>query len=223
MVRALLAGTKTQTRRALQGLGDQPIVEYDGMYMWKQGYRWGAVTDPKFPPGVRFAVGDRLWVREAWRVSKRWDGTKPRDLPARTMTTFFEAGGSMGGVDPCPRDRIRTPDEYQFDPTYPPVMPDWAGKKQPGMFMMRWMSRLTLTVTDVRVQRLQEISQVDSAAEGCLGKGTYPDPYEVTPRDQYRELWDHLNEARGFGWETNPWVVAVSFTVERRNIDAGRP
>jgi hypothetical protein len=196
MVRALLASTKTQTRRVLSGLGDQPIVEYDGMYMWKQDYRWGVVSNPKFPPGVRFSVGDRLYVREAWRTGLAYEDLSPSALGGDEQV-LFEADGAT--------------ERWTGGSSEP-------GRVRQGMHMPRWASRLTLTVTEVRVQRLQEICHVDAAAEGCLGTGQYPD-YDVTPRDQYRALWDSLNADRGFGWDVNPWCVAVSFSVEHRNID----
>lgn len=249
MVSALLAGRKTQTRRVLGGLGDQPIVEYDGMYMWKQGYRWGAVSDPKFPPGVRFAVGDRLWVREAHH--------RTNDSKTSHLVGYDFADGHVTRED---RHIIAGIGDVQF---FRHSLGGWGGRDSrnyPAMHMPRWASRLTLIVTEVRVQRLQEISEEDAIAEGLesqQGGGLGPGPgfkwvgigYHAgtmsswgkcyhTPHGAgmsgcscnvagpspaqcaYRELWDHLNAARGFGWNANPWVVAVSFTVERRNIDA---
>ena len=88
--------------------------------------------------------------------------------------------------------------------------------------MPRWASRLTLTVTDVRVQRLQDISEADAVAEGCDAvlaltikrpNGAHPG----NPRECYCDLWNSLH---GHGaWDANPWVVAVTFTVQRGNID----
>lgn len=248
MVRALLAGRKTQTRRIIDFPGIDKVIDFvrvafdkdTGVPIYEMKDAGGVfVTRPAgkhfvdYHYSPRFAVGDRLWAREAWRVSSKWNVTAPRDLPARTMTTFFEVGGgSMGGIERCPTDRVRTADEYPFDPTYPPVMPDWAGRKRAGMHMPRWASRLTLTVTDVRVQRLQEISEADARAEGCPltwdGKPYDPPPPDVDSwqgygRYSYCLLWNKLNASRGFGWEANPWIVAVTFTVERRNIDAVAP
>jgi hypothetical protein len=116
--------------------------------------------------------------------------------------------------------------------------------------MPRWASRLTLIVTDVRVQRLQEISEADALAEGIprvdptpedIATGCTKDDFVfLAPgvrqgwgttnaernRDQwwphatgaFRLLWDSLSAKRGFGWDTNPWICAVTFTVHRQNI-----
>lgn len=207
MVRALLAGTKTQTRRVLQGLGDQPIVEYDGMYMWKQGYRWGAVPDPKFPPGVRFAVGDRLYVREAWRAGMAKDPGPARDIVPGSFVAY-EADG--------PHDCAAV-----------------HGRLRQGMHMPRWVSRLTLIVADVRVQRLQDINEIDAIAEGIdrqvipsYGSSWKDYSGEGRPihdaRESYRTLWDSLNADRAggaFAWKADPWVVAATFNVIHQNID----
>lgn len=84
--------------------------------------------------------------------------------------------------------------------------------------MPRWASRLTLTVTDVRVQRLQEITLGDICTEG-LARTIYDFKPATDGFRVWQELWDWLNASRGFGWDVNPWVVAMSFAVERRNID----
>ena len=98
--------------------------------------------------------------------------------------------------------------------------------------MPRWASRLTLAVTDVRVQRLQDISEVDAQAEGIermkTGRGYY-DPtvskamvragvWHRKASQAFEALWESLNANRA-PWGSNPWVVALSFTVQRGNID----
>ncbi len=93
--------------------------------------------------------------------------------------------------------------------------PDHAFKWTPSIFMPRWASRLTLTVTDVRVQRLQDISEEDAWAEGITAYGTTR--YEREGRDLYALLWNSINGAGA--WNNNPWVVALSFTVRKGNID----
>ena len=101
-------------------------------------------------------------------------------------------------------------------------MADWPGDDprglgwRPSIHMPRWASRITLIVTEVRVQRLQAISRGDAMAEGCPFSNMADGP---DPRDWYRDLWNDLNAKRGYGWDTNPWVVAVSFQVRAGNID----
>jgi hypothetical protein len=91
--------------------------------------------------------------------------------------------------------------------------------------MPRWASRITLEVTGVRVERLQDISYEDALAEGASDDAasltTEPHPSGETPEQaarrlrwpqhQYRLLWDSLNAARGYGWDVNPWVWVIEF------------
>ncbi|MCW5705460.1 MAG: hypothetical protein KIT82_23115, partial [Bradyrhizobium sp.] len=162
--------------------------------------------------GVRFAKGDRLFVREHWRTESRaYDDLAPSEMDA-DYPVIYEADA------------------------------DWSDNKTVGRFrqgihMPRWASRLTLTVTDVRVQRLQEISEADCVAEGppnvdyitisgpanglsgLMVKEPAQPHISMTPRTWYRELWNAINGAGS--WDANPWIVALTFSVERRNIDAG--
>lgn len=207
MVRALLAGTKMQTRRILNPQpnmlnGGQPLNNGRGSYSTEKGWK-----------RYRIAAGDRLYVREAWRVSNEYDEVAPRDLNHKTRV-HFEA-------DPSMPDRLIDIDAM-------------TGKFRQGMHMPRWASRLTLMVSDVRVQRLQDISRDDAIAEGLSLASNrieefwrWPEPMHkqlwLSPVAAYRALWDSLNADRGFGWDVNSWVVAVTFSVEHRNIDREPP
>ena len=93
---------------------------------------------------------------------------------------------------------------------------DEAVQTKSGEFMPRWASRLTLEVTDVRVQRVQDISEEDARAEGC-GVGCRKIGCDCA-RNKFHELWDSINAKRGFGWDANPAVRAVTF----KRIDGGR-
>lgn len=226
MVRALIReieqpGTgKTQTRRVLTpqpkthrhctvcGLG---VGEWSACEEAECGELGPEVvaTDTK----VRFAVGDRLWVREAWRSAAPLDDTSPRDM----------------------EDLLFPPLHYEADGKAE-NWTEWrghdVGRLRPGIHMPREFSRLTLTVTDVRVQRLQEISEADARAEGMPvdhnGDHYSPPSPEVDSwqgygRASFSLLWNQLNAKRGFGWDSNPWVFAVTFTVHRGNIDQVQP
>jgi hypothetical protein len=137
-----------------------------------------------------YHVGDRLWVREEFSGERRYDYNS---IPPREWATD-------------------TPVWHWADGD--PAWGDWT-KRRPSIHMPRWASRLMLTVTDVRAHRLQEIENRD-----CVAEGLHPVGWEHGPnvlRDEYRDLWNSLHGP--CAWDANPWVVAVSFTVERKNID----
>lgn len=213
MVRALLAGRKTQTRRAMRiqpseettvhvehfhqtvidRLGDeQPGPEVFGAW-WDDGES-GLVC----PYG---APGDRLWAREAWRVAKKHDTTPPRDLPPRAMTVMYEAGGSASN------------DSSGWSTSGPTITPEWRGKYRPPMFMPRWACRLVLEVTSVRVERLQAISEEDARAEGvgplrADGRMEWGGP----ATDGYADLWESINGKTGpLSWDANPFCWVIEF------------
>lgn len=226
MVQALLRearqpGTgKTQTRRVLKPqpqFFDLPI--YEGRGVGRVGHPdelWpfrcmGTATERDFQCWARravppYTVGDRLWVRESWRTLQKVDCLKPRDLADDRSKVTYEA-------DPKNRN------------------PLWAfGKRRPSLFMPRWASRLTLLVTDVRVERLQDISEGDAIDEGALTVDlpTHGAPTErgqpplgQPPSQRFRHLWNSINGPEA--WEANPWVAAVTFSVHARNIDQLAP
>lgn len=105
---------------------------------------------------------------------------------------------------------------YRADnPDADPIGNGW----RPSIFMPRKYSRLTLSVTDVRVQRLQDISDADAWAEGVTLESL--PRYEGQGIHLFRDLWDSINGKRpGRAWSDNPWIVAVTFMPELRNIDA---
>ncbi len=198
MIRALLADTKTQTRRILK---PQPsLIGCD------QTSYIGCDDKGHAAP---YAVGDRLWVREAGN----WTGGAPCAITGKTIRFFAYAADA-------------DPSAFGF----------FGGKKRSPIHMPRWASRLTLTVAAVRVERLQDISAADAMAEGIeeITQDVAPrDPslrfwkryrddgwnsYVDTASGSYASLW---NAIHGPGaWAANPWVVAITFSVERKNIDA---
>lgn len=175
MVRALLDGRKTQTRRILK-----PQPGAGGIY--------ADISSAK--KALRIVRGDRLWVREAW---------------ART---------NVLGHDTIVYRAVDTRTDY-------------GGPWKPGIHMFRRDSRLTLTVTDVRVQRVNDIKGRDMIAEGVRCDGCYDTGQSAcrdggcfAQRTAFEYLWDSIN---GLGcFASNPWVAAYTFTVEHRNIDASR-
>lgn len=209
MVRAILreleqpGSGKTQTRRVIK---PQPIVTEHGSWRWegRNGGFVGAMgthVEEGFPESAKhwnhIQPGDRLYVREAWRVTKTLDNDAPRDLDHTTMPEWLASD----------------PELFQ-------------GRKRRGMHLPRWASRITLIITDVRVQRLQEISSGDAAAEGVEHDSDGWRDYQMpgtqccaNARASFRTLWNSLNATRGYGWDANPWVAAYTFRPILGNID----
>lgn len=154
MVRAILAGTKTQTRRVIK-----PQPKYD-----ITSPHW---TVPIYPPNVR-----RLWVRETWQLAP---------MPDHGVPWAYRA-----------------------------TEPDFATAWRPSIFMPRAASRLTLELTSVRVERVQDISDIDLIREGIDPEYVGADQKQLR-RSGYQYLWDSLNAKRGYSWESNPWVFVLSF------------
>lgn len=126
-----------------------------------------------------------------------------------------------------PGDRlwVRETWAYRYNDDGAPVSPtqylyaatdSWDGRRVPSIHMPRCASRVLLEITDVRAQRVQEISEEDAIAEGvsCAGGIWFGagEPREA-PRAAFAALWDSINAKRGFGWVVNPWVWAISFKV----------
>ena len=219
MVRAILEGRKTQTRR--------PITHFDGStYALNPDYvRWqfqdgedqrasyrnkwwaypagsGGSSFPVHGERCRYGVeGDRLWVRETWRPTGIWDDM----TTAKITKKFHDPRGAMKG------HLVFRADDRPYDS-------DCSGIWRPSIFMPRWACRLVLEVTRVRVERLQEISESDAKAEGVTvyDQDVYP---AATERgrfwgaiDAYHDLWDSLNAKRS-PWASNPRVWVVEFKV----------
>jgi hypothetical protein len=184
MVRALLAGNKAQTRRAIKLPEWATEIVYDAFHGWRFNS-----ADHFESLKLRISPDDRLYVRESLTI-------KSNDQCVRWL------GYAADGKDVWP-------------------LTQWRRERNsvPSIHMPRWASRLTLTVTDVRVERLQDISEADAQAEGAEAAG-YIDESDIGCRSYvlgYAQLWNSIN---GLGsWEANPWVAAYTFTVQHGNID----
>ncbi len=202
MVRAILEGRKTQTRRAFpKNYAQYEIDAPRGPEDYEAGYPFICDGDDCFsaveycPFGRR---GSRLWVREAFGVAES------RFAP-RGCTLRYRADGATGDV------------VGESGLKY--VGKDMSFRWRPSIHMPRWASRLTLEITDVRVQRVQDISEEDAQAEGCEAHsgcngcgacmGTDCDESAV---DGFRDLWDSIAKP-GTLWRDNPWVWAISFQM----------
>ena len=178
LVKAILAGQKTQSRRVIK---PQPVL---GRH-WKHGW----VVDPAevdipiafCPYGI---PGDSLWVREIFYI---WQAAY-LGHPEQRPIAYAEETERMNRE------------------------PEGTWKKRPSIFMPRWASRITLEITGVCVEQLQDISEEDAAAEGVnpiiAGSGHLKEHWH---RAAFGVLWDDLNAKRGLGWDTNPWVWRIEF------------
>lgn len=185
---------------------------------------------------VRFAVGDRLWVRENWRPAT-WDSDCSFWIEYPADGTRSKAVNGDGAEELC--ERLCA----ELDRRGVPV--DGAGnyaegpKCKPSIHMPRWASRLTLLVTAVKIERVQDISEEDAKAEGMVFvdhglnrygqqcEGWHSDKAEAergpdfclgTARFAFGNLWEKLHGPDA--WAQNPFVVAITFRVIKANIDA---
>jgi len=188
MVRAILDGRKTQTRR---------VIKPD----WFRCLDFEEQEDIakailQCPHG---AAGDRLWVRETW--SAVWPGEI--EVPLRDCKIEYRADLPPGSTDypgGWPAEDARGCDD--------------APKWRPSIFMPRWASRITLEIIRIRVERVQDISVVDTIAEGL--DVLNPNSLAATSglyKSLYEGLWNTINSKRGFGWDVNPWVWVIEFKM----------
>lgn len=186
MIRALLAGTKTQTRRVMK---PQPHVFQDGEPVTYCGTPGAGQTKAIVCPYG--TVGDRLWAREAFR--------------------HYANGETAGGKYACVTYRADDAAAKVPVAEWPPARALWNSGKHPWtppIHMPRWASRITLEITGVRVERVQDINRGDCMEEGCpfpnMAKG-------ADPREWFRNLWQSINGPDS--WAANPWVWAMAFRV----------
>jgi len=211
MIRAILSGEKTQTRRVVSPAPPPESVRAE-LCNCPPG-SWGSAgkefhfcredLNPHWQWHLpcRYGMrGDRLWVRETWRVSRKHDAKPPRDLPPKTMTVFFEAGGTIANQENG---------MWQRDDSYPNGLPEWAGKLRPSIHMPSWASRLTLEIVGVRVERLQDITEADAIAEGAMPSIVGGDLDHLKSRAGFQSLWETICGAGS--WSLNPFVWVVEF------------
>ena len=172
MVRALLAGRKTQTRRVVK---PQPINPIDGpgFSPVELNWRWDSENARVCPYGVEM---DLLWVRETWRTDPRYDAAPPSSIHDNAPIWYD-----------CDADT-------------------WTGygKVRSPIFLPRKFSRITLEVTDVRVERVRSISEEDAIAEGVEPE------LDWTATMKYAVLWDKIN-GKKYPWANNPFVWVIEF------------
>jgi len=183
MVKAILEGRKTQTRRVIK---PQPVSDFAA------GMNIGKIF-ASCPYGQ---IRSRLWVRETWRTEELdqdgLDGIR------------YQADNGFQAIE----NTVAASDAW--------IETDFRGlgKWRPSIHMPRWASRITLEITGVRVERLVDITLDDAKAEGIgaftFARGAIADN-PPDPRWKFIELWNSINQKRGYGWDTNCWVWVLSF------------
>lgn len=213
MIRALLEGRKSQTRRMIKA--KEVFISASGAVMDMAD---GHIKEVKFPYGEQ---GGYLWVKETWQFSNWTEDGCPY--------ITYRADNKEMLRDRLPSDEVSEKlfdiwevlsdeDNYNIDGRA-------ADRKwRSSIYMPRWASRLTLKMTELRVERLQDISEADAIAEGIEQEdGHWKDyldgdsSYATSPIFSYKSLWESIN---GEGsWDLNPFVWCLDFTVINKNID----
>lgn len=226
MIRALLDGRKTQTRRILKpqplsgwAAAERHYLPDKRLWRLRDGTS-GSCEEVK----IAYAPGDILWVREA--ITRFDKGTCDQHVWYRAGRN--ENWGARDGFKYW--DLAGGPDvEWPKDVPGPG---GGAAYNVPSTHMPRWASRITLEVTDVRVQQLQDISRNDAIVEGIEPVDEFPAGNQrwrdylgfrsgcSSPILSFSTLWDSINAGRGFPYSANPWVIAITFSVHRQNVDA---
>jgi len=250
-VQRILSGAKTQTRRVVKPRIKNAFNCYPGASFWvgkHPGGGWWAVDDPDGPPSWMIEDQDlqkregflcpygkpsnHLRVRETWRVDA-WDEN------FGYIAVEYKAGGPISrkylvceDEDLFERLWIQSSDdaaaagiEPDADGQYNWAMGEAPTRWRPSIFMPRWASRITLKITDIRVERVQEISGEDCVNEGATtltdlnmmlskkDKTPFHEQNNRKARAIFQALWDSINSKKGYSWNDNPWVWCISFKV----------
>lgn len=211
MVKAILAGEKTMTRRIIKSQPKEQlkcVIQHStsGKSCWMEDNADQLSKDFKFHKA--YEVGDILWVRETWAIHDLM--LKPRKLSTSNQEWFYKK---------------------KFEPEMAPhvvYLADyskgaWPGAWKPSIHMPRVAARLFLKVKDIRVERLMDITEENARAEGI--EWTNEGPLHAhylnhdlnasmnfkTSKEAFSSLWDSIYAKRGNGWDVNPWVWVIEF------------
>jgi hypothetical protein len=219
MVRAVLDGTKTVTRRVVnQPKKASPADFNDAMaFMRERGVSSAFLRGPcdGHPWGIACPYGspkNQLWVRETWQAV---------DFGPPDWETGY-CDDDPEWPDKIPKGRGKWAPVYAADPQWPKAVVDRGFPWRPAIHMPRWASRIQLDVVSVRPERLWDITDAEIEREGAVARVHHGDfgaqPVSafdgvayMTHRSLWAAGWDSINAKRGFGWDTNPWVWRVEF------------
>ena len=231
MISAILQGTKTQTRRIVQGVSNQRAASY-----YIQDNRWWSEDWEK--SGCRNTIdcpygepGELLWCRETGGVHTRSAGGSKTPRPGGWLGLGYKADGlgegSILDVDMEHTYWVKPP-----DPLYKGGTDLWIHYREKTrwqkwlspLHMPRWASRLHLFIEEIRIERLQDITEADAIAESIQPyhrKCTSNEPgCTVSAKARYARLWDQINGERA-SWASNPWVWKLTFHAKDCPLEIG--
>lgn len=195
-VKAILAKKQSQTRRAVK---PQPILVNESIngerlnfWSWKQHDSIHSNFSECLAANSPYQPGDLLWVKETWGTKVRYGSYKPSLIPTDAKIYYRTDGEGQSGLN------------------------QW----RPSIFMPKWVARIFLTVTEVRAERLNTISEEDVYAEGIKPPDwlsnidSWRIPEQVM-REIFSEHWEKLNKP-AVSWEANPWVWVVQFKLTEK-------
>ena len=187
MVNAILENRKTQTRRIIKPQPEKWVSQAGYTFFCDKdeiAFRGMTPNGPaEYAIKLKYQKGDHLWVKEGLYRGE-WEGEND--------AIYYQA-------DNTPAWDMSRPATWV-----------WNKNKLPSMFCPYGLSRITLEVTRIYAERVQEISEADAIAEG-IKRDMYPIDGLYQPQQLYAELWDSINAKRGYGWDVNPWVWVIEF------------
>jgi len=224
-VRGIIDGRKTQTRRVITRiLGKGRVTEFGPSttrgYDWHfrdRHMRWHDVHTPWLMERCPYGKpGDLLWVRETWKVQPTPGCSFGDSMMGRKLSVFYKDETRRDFVGEAINGPGIHVDIAALD--YDPMK---YGIWRPSIHMPKWAARLWLRLTDVRVERVQDITEADAVAEGVTPCGEHatlcPDHCY---RNEFAVLWNSINAKRGYSWVSDPWVWVLTF--EKAPPSAGR-
>ena len=208
MVRAILDGKKTQTRRVIK---PQPVLVGErwewtprGKVVHSSDWFVDREPSPFMLCGAPYQIGDRLWVKETFVLETI---TNVGELPTDGRPyEYIESNYDEDYYWLVPHYRATEPEPHivpdDLEDSY-----DDRTRWSPSIFMPKWATRIWLEVTGVRAERVQDITATGIMEEGVKG---WKAPM-LLARSRFQALWDSINAERGFGWDTNCWAWVYEF------------
>jgi hypothetical protein len=192
MVNAILSGKKTQTRRVI-------LPQPETILAWEEWIKDGTTLaftiagENEWKCRYASKLGDTLWVRETW-AGVDWLAYDCDKDPPETIGYRADKSARYMGTP------LAT-EHWNWD----------LVKWKPSIHMPKWACRLRLEVTEVRVERVQDITWDDAIAEGVTEDECRP--YRINQVEWFEQLWDSINAKRGYSWDSDPWVWVIEFEV----------